>query len=249
MGFGGGEATGPPLTPPPGEEQSFQVRFRRAPGHPVDLYYLMDLSYSMRDDLENVRKLGSDLLAALRNVTSSVRIGGDAPAGFRGARVPPPPHPPIPIIPRHRRFVLRQVSVLSWTRRCCPTSARCPPNCGTPVRSDRNLATPQSLFATSSPSPPTPGNSPNASAASASPATWTHPRAASTPSCRWPSARWARASERARAMLRASAAGNVGRVQERLPGCPPETALACERCRRTGAGVQALLRARGRASL
>ncbi|XP_010569789.1 PREDICTED: retinoic acid receptor gamma [Haliaeetus leucocephalus] len=58
-----------------GEEQSFQVRFRRAPGHPVDLYYLMDLSYSMRDDLENVRKLGSDLLAALRNVTSSVRIG------------------------------------------------------------------------------------------------------------------------------------------------------------------------------
>ncbi|XP_068777158.1 integrin beta-7 isoform X2 [Struthio camelus] len=59
----------------PGEEQSFQVRFQRAEGHPVDLYYLMDLSYSMKDDLENVRKLGSDLLAALRNVTSSVRIG------------------------------------------------------------------------------------------------------------------------------------------------------------------------------
>ncbi|XP_053907485.1 integrin beta-7 isoform X7 [Cuculus canorus] len=61
----------------PREEQSFQVRFRRAQDRPVDIYYLMDLSYSMRDDLENVRKLGSDLLAALRNVTTSVRIGGD----------------------------------------------------------------------------------------------------------------------------------------------------------------------------
>ncbi|XP_074785657.1 integrin beta-7 [Athene noctua] len=59
----------------PGEERSFRVRFRRAGGHPVDLYYLMDLSYSMRDDLAHVRRLGRDLLAALRNVTPSVRIG------------------------------------------------------------------------------------------------------------------------------------------------------------------------------
>ncbi|XP_067385578.1 integrin beta-7 [Emydura macquarii macquarii] len=35
----------------------------------------MDLSYSMKDDLENIKKLGSDLLAALRNVTKSVKIG------------------------------------------------------------------------------------------------------------------------------------------------------------------------------
>ncbi|KAM9616506.1 LOW QUALITY PROTEIN: integrin beta-7 [Morphnus guianensis] len=82
LGPGGGRGGPTQLRPQsiqlllrPGEEQSFQVRFRRAQGHPVDLYYLMDLSYSMRDDLENVRKLGSDLLAALRNVTSSVRIG------------------------------------------------------------------------------------------------------------------------------------------------------------------------------
>lgn len=59
----------------PGEEQSFQVRFRRPAGHPVDLYYLMDLSYSMRDDLETIRGLGSDLMATLRNFSSSVRIG------------------------------------------------------------------------------------------------------------------------------------------------------------------------------
>ncbi|XP_074835702.1 integrin beta-7 [Carettochelys insculpta] len=35
----------------------------------------MDLSYSMKDDLENVKKLGSDLLATLRNITKSVKIG------------------------------------------------------------------------------------------------------------------------------------------------------------------------------
>lgn len=59
----------------PGEQSSFSVRFKRAEGYPVDLYYLMDLSYSMKDDLENIKKLGSDLLAALRNVTKSVKIG------------------------------------------------------------------------------------------------------------------------------------------------------------------------------
>uniref|UniRef100_A0A8C0GGI7 Integrin beta n=1 Tax=Chelonoidis abingdonii TaxID=106734 RepID=A0A8C0GGI7_CHEAB len=53
----------------------FSVRFKRAEGYPVDVYYLMDLSYSMKDDLENVKKLGNDLLAALRNITKSVKIG------------------------------------------------------------------------------------------------------------------------------------------------------------------------------
>lgn len=59
----------------PGEEQSFTVYFRRAEGYPVDLYYLMDLSYSMKDDLENIKRLGSDLLSALRDITTSVKIG------------------------------------------------------------------------------------------------------------------------------------------------------------------------------
>ncbi|XP_006870186.1 PREDICTED: integrin beta-7 [Chrysochloris asiatica] len=59
----------------PGEPQRLQVRFRRAEGYPVDLYYLMDLSYSMKDDLEIVRQLGHDLLLRLQKVTHSVRIG------------------------------------------------------------------------------------------------------------------------------------------------------------------------------
>nr|XP_006981915.1 integrin beta-7 [Peromyscus maniculatus bairdii]XP_042120590.1 integrin beta-7 [Peromyscus maniculatus bairdii]XP_042120591.1 integrin beta-7 [Peromyscus maniculatus bairdii] len=59
----------------PGEPQKFRVRFLRAAGYPVDLYYLMDLSYSMKDDLERVRQLGHALLVRLQEVTHSVRIG------------------------------------------------------------------------------------------------------------------------------------------------------------------------------
>lgn len=60
---------------PPGEPQQPRVRFLRAEGYPVDLYYLMDLSYSMKDDLEFVRQLGHALLVRLQEVTHSVRIG------------------------------------------------------------------------------------------------------------------------------------------------------------------------------
>ncbi|KAM5281820.1 integrin beta-2 [Ctenodactylus gundi] len=59
----------------PGQEAAFNVTFRRARGYPIDLYYLMDLSYSMLDDLINVKKLGGDLLRALNDITESGRIG------------------------------------------------------------------------------------------------------------------------------------------------------------------------------
>ncbi|KAM9319891.1 integrin beta-7 [Gastrophryne carolinensis] len=59
----------------PGKKEKFQVQFKRAEGYPIDLYYLMDLSYSMKDDLENVKKLGSDIQEVLHRVTKSVRIG------------------------------------------------------------------------------------------------------------------------------------------------------------------------------
>uniref|UniRef100_A0A9L0JJT2 Integrin beta n=1 Tax=Equus asinus TaxID=9793 RepID=A0A9L0JJT2_EQUAS len=63
------------ITLRPGEPQQLRVRFLRAEGYPVDLYYLMDLSYSMKDDLERVRQLGHALLEKLQKVTRSVRIG------------------------------------------------------------------------------------------------------------------------------------------------------------------------------
>ncbi|XP_006876618.1 PREDICTED: integrin beta-2 [Chrysochloris asiatica] len=59
----------------PGQAAKFNVTFRRAEGYPIDLYYLMDLSYSMVDDLINVKKLGGDLLRALNEITESGRIG------------------------------------------------------------------------------------------------------------------------------------------------------------------------------
>jgi hypothetical protein len=55
--------------------QSFEVRFRRAEVYPIDLYYLMDLSFSMKDDLKNIRNLGREVATALKNITSVVRIG------------------------------------------------------------------------------------------------------------------------------------------------------------------------------
>lgn len=58
-----------------GSPQEIEVKFKRAEGYPVDLYYLMDLSYSMKDDLEKVKNLGGQLLEALKSVTKSIQIG------------------------------------------------------------------------------------------------------------------------------------------------------------------------------
>uniref|UniRef100_A0A8B9JUN3 Integrin beta n=1 Tax=Astyanax mexicanus TaxID=7994 RepID=A0A8B9JUN3_ASTMX len=59
----------------PGKPYSFDLKFKRAQGYPVDLYYLMDLSYSMNDDLKNVKTLGIELLNRLKQITGSARIG------------------------------------------------------------------------------------------------------------------------------------------------------------------------------
>lgn len=86
-------ATSRPLTRahrPPGEPQQLRARFLRAEGYPVDLYYLMDLSYSMKDDLERVRQLGHDLLVRLQEVTHSVRIGERRAAPRPAGRAPLP---------------------------------------------------------------------------------------------------------------------------------------------------------------
>ncbi|CAI9570099.1 unnamed protein product, partial [Staurois parvus] len=58
-----------------GEPQTFNLTFRRAEDYPIDLYYLMDLSYSMKDDLENVKSLGTALMEEIKNITSDFQIG------------------------------------------------------------------------------------------------------------------------------------------------------------------------------
>ncbi|XP_035760179.1 integrin beta-1-like, partial [Neolamprologus brichardi] len=55
----------------PGEPQSFEVKFKQVKDYLIDLYYLMDLSFSMEDDLMNVKKLGADLMKEMKNITTS----------------------------------------------------------------------------------------------------------------------------------------------------------------------------------
>lgn len=58
-----------------GSPATFRVSYKRVQGYPVDLYYLMDLSNSMKDDLDNVKDLGNDLLSALKTITAHAQIG------------------------------------------------------------------------------------------------------------------------------------------------------------------------------
>ncbi|XP_058879249.1 integrin beta-1-like isoform X1 [Acipenser ruthenus] len=63
------------LTLRSGEPQTFELKFKRAEDYPIDLYYLMDLSFSMKDDLENVKNLGTNLMREMQDITSDFRIG------------------------------------------------------------------------------------------------------------------------------------------------------------------------------
>ncbi|XDV27905.1 hypothetical protein PO909_031353 [Leuciscus waleckii] len=57
------------------EPQKFTLTFKRAKDYPIDLYFLMDLSDSMRTNLENVKNLGADLAKEMRYITKDLRIG------------------------------------------------------------------------------------------------------------------------------------------------------------------------------
>lgn len=59
----------------PDDPKRFTVTVRQVADYPVDLYYLMDLSYSMKDDLANLRSLGNDLAKAMGSTTSKLHMG------------------------------------------------------------------------------------------------------------------------------------------------------------------------------
>uniref|UniRef100_A0A8C7K3S2 Integrin beta n=1 Tax=Oncorhynchus kisutch TaxID=8019 RepID=A0A8C7K3S2_ONCKI len=63
------------LTLRPDDARRFTVTVKQVEDYPVDLYYLMDLSYSMRDDLARLRSLGNQLAAAMGRTTSNLRMG------------------------------------------------------------------------------------------------------------------------------------------------------------------------------
>ncbi|XP_009071753.1 PREDICTED: integrin beta-4 [Acanthisitta chloris] len=58
-----------------GEEMSFNMDVFQPLESPVDLYILMDFSYSMSDDLNNLKSMGHNLAAFLQDLTSNYTIG------------------------------------------------------------------------------------------------------------------------------------------------------------------------------
>ncbi|KAJ7427466.1 Integrin beta-4 [Willisornis vidua] len=59
----------------PGEEMSFNMDVFQPLESPVDLYILMDFSYSMSDDLDHLKSMGQNLAEFLQALTSNYTIG------------------------------------------------------------------------------------------------------------------------------------------------------------------------------
>lgn len=53
----------------------FQIQFRQVIDYPLDLYYLMDLSNTMKDDKAKLAALGDTLAANMRRITRNFRLG------------------------------------------------------------------------------------------------------------------------------------------------------------------------------
>uniref|UniRef100_A0AAG5DE36 Integrin beta n=1 Tax=Anopheles atroparvus TaxID=41427 RepID=A0AAG5DE36_ANOAO len=55
--------------------QTISFTYKPANNYPLDLYYLMDLTWSMRDDKATLENMGSQLVLALANLTANYRLG------------------------------------------------------------------------------------------------------------------------------------------------------------------------------
>ncbi|XP_065835131.1 integrin beta-2-like [Oscarella lobularis] len=58
-----------------GESYKLRVTAQRAPNAPLDLYYLMDVSNTMADDLERLKKLAEQLNETVSKLTKNYRLG------------------------------------------------------------------------------------------------------------------------------------------------------------------------------
>uniref|UniRef100_A0A3Q2PH93 Integrin beta n=1 Tax=Fundulus heteroclitus TaxID=8078 RepID=A0A3Q2PH93_FUNHE len=58
-----------------GDTKRFTVSVKQVEDYPVDLYYLMDLSFSMEDDLFRLQTLGDKLAESMGKTTSNLRLG------------------------------------------------------------------------------------------------------------------------------------------------------------------------------
>ncbi|XP_067929236.1 integrin beta-6-like [Watersipora subatra] len=59
----------------PGRSVKIPITFRIAEDYPVDLYYIMDMSYSMLDDKSKIIDLGELLAKELTDISKDVRLG------------------------------------------------------------------------------------------------------------------------------------------------------------------------------
>ncbi|PIK40459.1 hypothetical protein BSL78_22686 [Apostichopus japonicus] len=58
-----------------GDTHTLRMKVRQAEDYPVDLYYVMDLSRSMQDDLEKLKVLGKIIAEEMGTITSNFRLG------------------------------------------------------------------------------------------------------------------------------------------------------------------------------
>jgi protocadherin alpha len=59
----------------PNSQVVIPIYFQRAEDYPMDLYYLMDLSYTMLAHKEELAKVGQKIAASIENTTNDFRIG------------------------------------------------------------------------------------------------------------------------------------------------------------------------------
>ncbi|GIX73578.1 integrin beta-PS [Caerostris extrusa] len=59
----------------PGDPATFKVTFRQAEDYPVDLYYLMDLTFTMKKHKETLAELADTIAESMNNVTKNFRLG------------------------------------------------------------------------------------------------------------------------------------------------------------------------------
>ncbi|XP_013400063.1 integrin beta-PS [Lingula anatina] len=59
----------------PNKPVTFELTFRLAEDYPVDLYYLMDLSQSMKNDKDKLAALGNQISDRMSNITKNFRLG------------------------------------------------------------------------------------------------------------------------------------------------------------------------------
>lgn len=56
-------------------QQFVKMNYKPARNYPLDLYYLMDLTWSMRDDKQTLVGMGGSLSKSLSTLTENVRLG------------------------------------------------------------------------------------------------------------------------------------------------------------------------------